>query len=345
MKDSRIFRNRLKKEEGFSLIALVVTLLLLGSIGYIVSSLITRSQESIPRTMDSAKAFHIAEGGVQYVGKYLKVSGGTDWTTAPVPPNQPISLGSGNFTVTFSPVDADNLNATITGNFGSARKQSTVAFQKTSGTALAVRSRGAIYIGSGAWVDCEPLNPSNPLCTNANIGSCPCTRQNVSSADMPAFTIPSPSPPLPPGGCTMNSSRTIPAGNYYCPSGLTVGNNVVVTISGAVTFFTTTFSLNNNARFNQSGAAPNVLVMAQGDVSVYNNARFKGAIYAPGYDIGISNNAVYTGTIAGGDPSNPYTVSISNNADFDVSAGSNSAYYNQAGGGVGSLVSITRWQE
>lgn len=335
----------MKKAKGFSVIALLVVILLLGSVGYIVSSLMTRSQESTLRTLDSIQAFYAAQGGMEYVGKYLEVSGGSDWTTAPVPHNQPIALGNGNFTVTFAPVDADTLNATITGRTGSAQRRVIAGFHKTGGGG-AIQSQGGINMGNNAWVDCQPSNPSNPLCDNSNLGSCPCTSQNVSV--MPPIAVPGGLSP-PPIGCSFanNFVGTIPAGTYVCASGVKLNNNAVIHLGGAVTIFTTTLVMKSNATLNASGSAGNLLVIASGNVTLNNNSVFKGSVYAPGRTITIGNNAGVTGIMAGGATGVANTININNNAgiNYDQTAGSNSPYYSQMGGGGAPTVSVTNWQE
>ena len=78
-----------------SLIALVVTISLLGVVGFIMSSLMISQQETSPRFLDSTRAFHLAQGGVNFAGKYLQ--GQSDWSSVPGPLNR--SLGSGNFRI------------------------------------------------------------------------------------------------------------------------------------------------------------------------------------------------------------------------------------------------------
>lgn len=338
----------MKKEKGFSVIPLVIAILLLGSIGYIISSLMTRSQETVPRTIDSVRSFYVAQGGLEYVGKYLEVSGGSDWTTTPVPPNQPIVLGNGNFTVSFSPTGADDLTATIIGHAGSAQRRVVASFHKTGG-GNAIQSQGGISMGNNAWIDCEPANPANTLCNNSNLGSCACTDSNVAPADMPTIAVPG-GLNAPPIGCSFGNNfvGTIPAGTYRCASGMTLGNNAVISLGGPVTLFTTTLTLSNNATFNSAGSAADLLIIASGNVTFNSNSAYKGALYAPGRRIRVQNNAMITGTLAGGESGNSTTISINNNAGvtYDSTAGSSSSYYNQIGGGGGGVtVSQTDWQE
>ncbi|MEW6186280.1 MAG: hypothetical protein AB1585_11130 [Thermodesulfobacteriota bacterium] len=322
----------LRDEKGLSLIALMVAILILGTIGFIISSLMSSHQETVPVVIDSTRAFYTAQGGVEYVGKYLKVSGGSDWTTAPVPPNQPISLGSGSFTVTFTPVDADHLTATVIGTSGSAQRQTTVNFEKTSGPA--VRSQGSIALGNNAGIDCNPF--SGPDCNNSNLGTCPCAAQSV--------TIPSLSPS---GGSHAvcgshgnNFSLTIPAGTYFCSSGISFGNNANITITGVVRLFTASLSMGTNALINSTGNAANLLLAVQGNVTAGSNLQFKGALFAPGYTIAIGNNALVTGTVSGGVSGGSGTVTFGNNSLINLDA--------NAGGGVGGgsvTVHVADWQE
>jgi hypothetical protein len=324
-------------EKGVSVIVLIVTILLLGNIGYIMSSLMVSSQESIPRTFASNRAFYLAQGGINYTGKYLM--GVSDWNTLSGSFSR--NLGTGNFTVAFSGTTATDVTATITGNDGSAHRQIIASFHKTGGKAI--RSLGGINMGNNARVDCEPSNPSNPLCNNSNLGSCPCTRQYVSS--MPTIS-PSGSVQAICGSHGNNYSATIPAGTYYCPSGISFGNNPIITLSGAVTIFTTSLDTGNSAQINASGNPANLLIITQGNVTG-NNLQFKGAIYSPGYSVNIGNNAQITGTIAGGVSGIAGTINIGNNSqiNLDAAAGSNSPYYAQIGGGGASTVSVTSWQQ
>ncbi len=199
---------RLKKfkrnEKGISVIALIVAILLLGSIGYIMSSLMSRSQESVPRTLDSTNAFSLVQGGVNYTGKYL--TGVTDWSILSGTLTK--SLATGTFTIQWGAYDSGikTITATITGASGSANRRVTTIFKKF-GSALAIRSRGGISIKTGSWLDCDPSDSSNPLCTG---GTCVCTQANVS---LPTVWF-STTPPALPIACNMSN-----AGNYSGSSG------------------------------------------------------------------------------------------------------------------------------
>ncbi len=320
-----------REEKGISVIALIVAILLLGSIGYIMSSLMIRSQESTPRTLDSARAFYLTQGGVEFTGKYLQ--GVTDWTVLAGSISR--DLGTGNFVVAFSGPTTTDVTATITGNAGSAHRQIVAGFHKTPSGG--VSSRGGISMVNSSWIDCEPSNPSNINCTTA--GSCACARQNVSS--MPPISVPGGLSP-PPIGCSYVNSftGTIPAGTYVRSSGMSLTNSVHISISGPVTIFTTTLSLINNSTLNAGGSAANLLVIASGTVFLPNGSVFTGALYAPGSTISLVNNGAFNGVMAGN------SISFTNSASFNYyqNAGSTSPYYIQTGAGGTATVSLTGWQ-
>ncbi|MBI5604483.1 MAG: hypothetical protein HY879_14140 [Deltaproteobacteria bacterium] len=306
-----------KKEAGFILIAAIIIMTLLGFLGVTASYLFTSGTTTTKDYLLSTRAFFIAEGGVEYVGKYLRDQGSPNWSTI-TPPSGSISLGDGSFSVVFTNQAVNNLDAVVTGVVpGSpvnAQRQVTATFQKD----LAVRSRGGISMGNNAYVDCDPTNPSNPLCYSS---SCACTNTNVSAANMPIIPVPSPTPPAPSIGCSYphHSTGTITPGVYYCSS-MTFDNSAVVSLSGPVTIYTQSLTIDNGATFNNSGNPRDLLIIVQGTVPsslvalIDNNAILKGAIYAPGYDIRLDNNAEVWGTLSGGASGDASTIRLNNNA-------------------------------
>jgi hypothetical protein len=352
-------KNRLKKfsigEEGISAIALIVAILLLGSIGYLMSSLMVRSQESVPRTLNSTRAFYIAQGGVEFVANYLRNLGGSAWTAATAPASQ--NLGTGSFTVTFTPVNATNLTATIIGTSGSANRQIIASYRRNL---PGIIGQGGIVVENNATIDC---NNGDPVCDNTNLATCACVSENFPAAIM--TPIPVPSSPTPgelqftdgSSKCnvtTNNYTGTILAGIYYCPAGMSFKNGANITLGGAVTIFTTGATLRQNAKLNNppGGSAANLLIVGSGTtgttfpITVENNAVLNGSIYAPGMIIDVVNNSVIFGSIAGGIAGDPDSLIIHNNADitYVAGAGSNTPFYTQTVAGV-SIVRLTNWQE
>lgn len=113
-------------DHGISVKALIVAMFLLGGIGCLMGSRLSGSQESVSLTLDSSRAFFLAQGGVAYTGKYLK--GVTDWTTLSGRLRK--NLGTGNFVAVFSKPTATDVSATITGHDGSAHRRIVVGFHK-----------------------------------------------------------------------------------------------------------------------------------------------------------------------------------------------------------------------
>lgn len=323
-------KNIKRGEKGISVIALIVAILLLGSIGYILSSLMSRSQESVPRTLDSSSAFHIAQGGSNFVGKYL--AGQSNWGALSNPPASG-TLGTGTFTIqwgTYSSGPPKQITVTIIGSSGNAQKQITAVYQQ-SGSSSGVNSQGGINFYNSSSFDCGSSPP-------------PCIQTNIPPAQMPVIPAPSPHPAAPALGCAIGGSgtRTMPGGTYYC-SNLTISQSVLISVTGPVTIFCGNFSMGNSSRFNTSGSAANLLIIASGSVNFNNSSQFKGAIYAPGQAINIGNSAQFTGTIAGGSPTTP--INFSNSSSFDNSAGNLSPYYNQTGGSGSLSTTLADWQD
>jgi hypothetical protein len=316
----------LKKEKGISVIALIVAILLLGSIGIIMSSLMVRSQESIPRGLDTSRALYLVQAGVEFTGKYLQ--GVSDWSTLSGTLTR--NLGTGSFQIQWGAYDSgtQTINVTIQGTSGSARRQVTAALQK-SGTSQGVSSQGGINFYNSSSFNCG----SSPS---------PCTYTNVPSSNMPVISRPG-GLSAPPFGCNLSGSSTytLSAGTYYCSS-FSVANSVQISVSGPVTLFCGGLTMANSSRFNSGGSAANLLVISSGSVSFWNSSQFRGAVYAPGQSINLGNSTQFTGTIAGGSPTN--SINFYNSATFDNSAGSSSPYFNQTGGGS-ATIGLTGWQE
>lgn len=318
----------LSKKEGSVLIIMVVTMVLLGTIGVIISQLMVGSQESISRDIDTNRAIYLAQGGVNYAGKFLK--GISDWGALSGTLTK--SLQGGTFAIQWGAYNAgppNQLTVIVTGSSGSAPRQITTIFQKT-GSALAIMSKGGVDIKTGSWLDCDPSDPSNPLCTG---GTCACTQTRASSTDMPIVWFSS-APPVLPIPCNFkgNATYTIPAGVYYCSGGILWDGAINITLGGTVTIFTKGFQMDHGANVNASGNAANLLVISNDLVRIHHPSLFKGAIYSPGYDIRIDNQGMVTGRLAGGTTSNSgVIIETDSYMNCDSNAGSNSPYFSQTG--------------
>jgi hypothetical protein len=324
-------KKRIKSESGSAMIIMVATIAVLGVIGYILGSLISRHQESIPTNLDSGRAFAIAQSGVEYVGKYLE---GRDFITVASPPT--MALGTGNFGTTLSNATATQIVATITGNSGTASRRITVRYQRKGG---AIMSRGPInpMNNPNGTVTCD----GTTSCNTATIHACECTRENVPASVIPDVPVPSPQPAAVPaggGGCNVgnHTTATIPAGTYYCPT-YQIGQNSTLTLSGTVVIFCSTFDIGNLAFLNWTGSAANLVIIASSAVIVGQNVNLKGAIYAPGATVSMDNSSTITGMLVGTvvNVSNHYTV------NYDPTAGANTPYAPN----LGALAAVIDWRD
>ena len=89
----------LRGQDGFSVMVIIFVMLVLTAIGYSMTRMMATKQKSVPINAHSSSAFYVAEGGINYAGKYLSDSDHMFWSSLP---DQTKSLGNGSFTVTFS---------------------------------------------------------------------------------------------------------------------------------------------------------------------------------------------------------------------------------------------------
>jgi len=119
-----------RNERGMSLIALVVTISLLGVIGFIMSSLMVRQQETTPRFLDSTRALYTAQAGIEWATRYAK-SDCTTFATNPsslFPQTRSLSTPAGtwSFTVSYSSGSGGTITSASTVGYGSRSVSSTV---------------------------------------------------------------------------------------------------------------------------------------------------------------------------------------------------------------------------
>ena len=87
----------LRGQDGFSVMVIIFVMLVLTVIGYSMTRMMATKQKSVPVTAQSSSAFYVAEGGINYAGKYL--SDLVSWSSLS---DESKGLGSGGFTVSFS---------------------------------------------------------------------------------------------------------------------------------------------------------------------------------------------------------------------------------------------------
>ncbi len=101
----------------------IFVMLVLTVIGYSMTRMMATKQKSVPITAQSSSAFYVAEGGINWSGKYL--SDLVSWSSLS---DESKNLGNGNFNVAFSdycaygncPEGGTNMcvTATSTGTYG-----------------------------------------------------------------------------------------------------------------------------------------------------------------------------------------------------------------------------------
>ncbi len=122
-KSRRILAELLRGQGGFSVLVIIFVMLVLTVIGYSMTRMMATKQKSVPVTAHSSSAFYVAEGGINYAGKYL--SDLVSWSSLS---DESKNLGNGNFNVAFSdycaygncPEGGTNMcvTGTSTGTFG-----------------------------------------------------------------------------------------------------------------------------------------------------------------------------------------------------------------------------------
>jgi len=101
----------LTDDKGVSIIALIIIMLVMGSLGYVFSSLIATKQYSMGMVAPSQHAFYVANSGIEYAIRYASERG---WTTGPDLNNldgMVVTMGQGQFVLNYDE-PADTLSST-----------------------------------------------------------------------------------------------------------------------------------------------------------------------------------------------------------------------------------------
>ena len=122
-KSKRMLAKLLRGQDGFSVMVVIFVMMVFTVIGYSMTRMMATKQKSVPVTAQSSSAFYVAEGGINWSGKYL--SDLVSWSSLS---DESKNLGNGNFNVAFSdycaygscPEGGTNMcvTATSTGTFG-----------------------------------------------------------------------------------------------------------------------------------------------------------------------------------------------------------------------------------
>ncbi|MGE4357832.1 MAG: hypothetical protein AB7E08_04690 [Candidatus Omnitrophota bacterium] len=126
-----------KKEEGVSLLAVILTIIFFSIIGFVALSMLSTGTQRSVDYHNSEKAFYIAESGVEVAFRLIKDH--WDWQNNTWQTGFNFSdyaegnIGEGTFSLTVSPLTgySDRLNVTSTGNYKNAyRTINTIALKK-----------------------------------------------------------------------------------------------------------------------------------------------------------------------------------------------------------------------
>jgi hypothetical protein len=106
----------LTDQRGVSIIALIIIMVVLGSIGYVFSSLIVTKQYSMGMAAPSQWGFYIASSGIEYGTRYASERG---WTTGADLNNldgMVVNVGQGQFTLDYDePTDTLSSTGEVSG--------------------------------------------------------------------------------------------------------------------------------------------------------------------------------------------------------------------------------------
>jgi Tfp pilus assembly protein PilX len=124
---ARISAELARSQKGFSILVIVFVMLVLSAIGYSMARMMATKQKSVPIVAHSSNAFVVAEGGINYGGKYL--SDLVSWSSLD---DHTKALGNGSFTLSFSdycphgscPEGGSNMCVTVTstGTYGNGTR-------------------------------------------------------------------------------------------------------------------------------------------------------------------------------------------------------------------------------
>ncbi|MEW6186285.1 MAG: hypothetical protein AB1585_11155 [Thermodesulfobacteriota bacterium] len=142
-------------QEGAALIAAVVFIVFIGFLGVTASFLFSSGTAATVDSLQSQRAFYIADSGVEYFRFYLKSylenHGNADWSInpppSPAPPVYPISFGDGEFIIEYPSTGQDTLTAKITGHSGAAIRIVFADFNKL----VSGGGGGSITLNLTAW--------------------------------------------------------------------------------------------------------------------------------------------------------------------------------------------------
>jgi hypothetical protein len=244
--------NPLKTDRGITIIAVILALLFVGSMGLVVSNITQNKQIAGSRALDLNDAFYNAQGGIDWAVQFLVDSGGDpanlDGKTG--------SLGNGSFSIDY---DTVNDVLTVTGTAGNQiRKVQFTCFGATfigsdGGGGSCSSSTGLGLFSSYAAASNDEIEVKNQGIINGNIS------ENIETDLDPVPDIVYPDFPTFPSGTYVDrtysgsQTATISSGTYLFDD-FEIKDNTVITINGPATFYMLgDLQIKNQARVTING--------------------------------------------------------------------------------------------
>lgn len=362
MRNTFFHRNVVGNERGVA--ALTVVLLGVVMVGIIALGFLARTEDKqygASLTSTGNNAFMTAEAGLRYTEKCLlnndpacpAVTANADWTNLTTGFTKTFGSGNGQFTISFAPIDSDNVVVTSVGTFrGATREVSktlTKAVCKLTQNVITTCQNPNIHPLSTITGTVEqgycPASPLvDPLTFPGNPAGCPNLSYPVFLNGVPPLAAPyqycSWTHLL--GNVTINGPATIWVANDFDMTGtstLTINGDVTINVggqmnieddaeivvNGTLTLHSTgNFVMRNRAVLNTTGGDPaDVLLLAESLVELRNDSVFVGGIISNG-EFRLENKAVFTGAVLADDARTRKDTT----ATHAATAGSNSPQYN-----------------
>jgi len=323
---TRFIRQRCKqkKEAGFTLIAAVIFVMLIGFLGVVASFLFTSGTTTTKDYLLSARVFFAAEGGLERGIRQclLAVANGTTYTAETIN----LTLGAQTIPVAITVSGTNPRLISSSCSFSSAQRvvQQNVQWYQSIFSHYAISSQGNIIMGGTTYTSC-PGGTGCPANSKTNQYLLP---KSVT------------------GGSTVTNPPLV-RGQTYNYNTVNITSNLSLSGSGTsgVIIYCKQLTVSTNGVSVNTGSgsdANNLLFVVEGNVSIANSFTFKGAIYAPNGSITAGTSFNLNGAIAG----NSVSIGTSASITFDSGSGSNTP---GLANGYNQTASITKvaasWQE
>ena len=362
---TRRLTGTLKNEQGLA--ALVAVILAMIVVAIIVLNFLAQTetkQYGSTLTSTSTNAILTAEAGLRYTEKCLLqndpacpiITAQADWLNLITGFTLPFGSGQGQFTISFTLIDSNNVMVNSVGTFGASVREISQTVTQGGVCELAnspvtacnnvnVTKNVVIFGGTPQTGFCPVPGLVDPVVYPPDPAVCP-------NADYPNFTNGTPAGPYQYCGWRHDDSSTITlngpltlwvAADFLMISGsrlvingdvtinvagkTSIEDTAVIEVNGSLTLQSTdNVKIMNQAVINNVGGDPaDVLFLAENSITLQNDVIFKGAVIANNR-VTVKNNAVFEGAmIANNNALLLHNATIT----FDPDAGSGTTGYGQ----------------